>query len=151
VLERRRIADSDESFLRELYASTRPEVSDWPPEQRAAFLDLQFRAQRQDWGMRFPDSEHEAILLDGDPVGRIWVAWRSGECRIVDLTLLPKHRRVGIGTAVVEEVLERADAAGVPVRLSVSRENAGGLAFWERFGFSTAAADEMYAELERQL
>jgi ribosomal protein S18 acetylase RimI-like enzyme len=151
VLERRSIADSDELFLRELYASTRPEIADWPPEQREPFLDLQFRAQRQDWGMRFPDSEHEAILLDGEPVGRLWVAWSPGECRIVDLTLLPARRRAGIGTAVAEEVLARADAAAVPVTLSVLRDNSAGLAFWERLGFSVVAADEMYAELERPL
>lgn len=149
MLERRPIADSDEPFLRELYASTRPETADWPPEQRDPFLDLQFRAQRQDWGMRFPDSEHDAILLDGEPVGRLWVAWLPGECRIVDLTLLPAQRRAGIGTAVAEEVLARADAADVPVTLSVLRENAAGLAFWERLGFAPVAVDEIYAEFER--
>jgi ribosomal protein S18 acetylase RimI-like enzyme len=151
VLERRPIADRDEPFLRELYASTRPEIADWPPEQRDPFLDLQFRAQRLDWGTRFPDSEHEAILLDGEPVGRMWVAWLPGGCRIVDLTLLPAHRRAGIGTTVVEEVLARADATGVPVTLSVLRENAAGLAFWARLGFSAVAGDEIYAEFERPL
>jgi ribosomal protein S18 acetylase RimI-like enzyme len=99
--------------------------------------------------MRFPGSEHEAILLDGEPVGRVWVAWPSGECRIVDLTLLPAHRRGGIGTQVAEEVLARADAAAIPVRLSVVRDNAAGLAFWERLGFSAVSGDEIYAQLER--
>jgi ribosomal protein S18 acetylase RimI-like enzyme len=63
--------------------------------------------------------------------------------------LVPAHRRAGIGTAVVREVLARADKAGVPVSLSVLRDNAAGLAFWGRFGFATVAEDEMYAELER--
>lgn len=151
MLERRPVADSDEPFLRELYASTRPEIADWAPEQRVPFLDLQFRAQRLDWENRFTASEHEAILLDGEPVGRLWVAWPAGECRIVDLTLLPAHRRAGIGTTVAEEVLARADEAELPVRLSVLRDNAAGFAFWERLGFSVVAADEMYAELERPL
>ena len=151
MLERRPVADSDGPFLRELYASTRLEVADWPPEQRAQFLDLQFRAQRQDWGTRFPGSEHEAILLDGEPVGRLWTAWSQDECRIVDLTLLPSHRRAGIGTTVAAEVLARADATGVPVRLSVLCGNAAGRAFWERLGFSAVAGDAMYAELERPL
>jgi ribosomal protein S18 acetylase RimI-like enzyme len=151
VLERRPVADSDEPFLRELYASTRPEIAEWLPEQRVPFLDLQFWAQRQDWGARFPDSEHDVVVLDGDPVGRLWVAWPPGECRIVDLTLLPAHRRAGTGTAVAEDVLARADEAGLPVRLSVLRDNATGVAFWERLGFSVVAADEMYAELERPL
>jgi ribosomal protein S18 acetylase RimI-like enzyme len=116
---------------------------------RDPFLELQFRAQRQDWTQRHLESEHDLILLDGDPVGRLWVAWPAGGCRIVDLSLLPSHRRAGIGTAVVEDVLARADGAGAPVRLSAARDNAAGLAFWGRFGFATVAEDEMYAELER--
>ena len=48
-------------------------------------------------------------------------------------------------------MLARADGAGAPVTLSVLRENAAGLAFWERFGFAVVAADEIYAELERPL
>ena len=151
MVERRPVADSDEPFLRELYASTRPEIANWPPDQRTPFLDLQFRAQRLDWENRFTEWEHETILLDGEPVGRLWVAWPAGECRIVDLTLLAAHRRTGIGTAVAEEVLARADAATVPVTLSVVRENAAGLAFWGRLGFSVVAGDEIYAELERPL
>lgn len=151
MLERRPVADSDEPFLRELYASTRPEVAEWPPELLVPFLDLQFRAQRQDWASRFPGSEHEAILRDGDPVGRLWVAWPPGECRIVDLTLLPECRRAGIGTSVAADVLARADEAAVPVRLSVVHTNAAGLAFWGRLGFSSVAADEIYAEFERPL
>ena len=99
--------------------------------------------------MRFPGSEHEAILLDGEPVGRLWVAWPPRECRIVDLTLLPAHRRAGIGSTVAEEVLARADAAGIPVRLSVASDNAAGLAFWERLGFAVVAGDQIYAQLER--
>jgi ribosomal protein S18 acetylase RimI-like enzyme len=151
VPDRRAVADADEPFLRELYASTRPDVADWPPEAREPFLDLQFRAQRQDWEHRYPTAEHEVILRDGEPVGRLWVAWPPSECRIVDLALLPDARRAGLGTAVVAEILARADEAGVPVRLSVHQDNAAGLAFWERFGFAVVAADEMYAALERRL
>jgi hypothetical protein len=44
----RRIADADLPFLARLYASTRTEelaAVPWSAEQKAAFLDMQFRAQ----------------------------------------------------------------------------------------------------------
>ena len=123
MLERRPAAADDEAFLRELYATTRPEVAGWEDEARETFLDLQIRAQRQEWEARFPDRRHEVILLDGHPVGRLWVAWSPTECILVDMTLLPRHRRGGIGTRLVGEVLAEADRRGVPARLTVERTN----------------------------
>jgi ribosomal protein S18 acetylase RimI-like enzyme len=135
MLERRPAAAGDEAFLRELYATTRPEVVDWDDEERGAFLDLQLRAQRQDWVVRFPGSVHEVILLDGREIGRVWVAWLPDECRIVDLTVLPVHRSEGIGSRVAREILAEADSRQLRVRLTVARENAAALAFWSRLGF----------------
>jgi GNAT superfamily N-acetyltransferase len=120
-----------------------------PGPAREELLDLQFRAQRRDWEASFPDSEHELILLDGEPVGRIWVAWTPEECRIVDVTLLPAKRRLGIGGQAVSETIERADAAEIPVRIRALRENASALAFWKRFGFELRDGDQIYLALAR--
>lgn len=114
-----------------------------------AFLDLQFRAQRLGWEARFPDSAHELILLDGQPVGRAWVAWPPAECRFVDLTLLPEHRRSGVGTQVVREVFAQADRRGVPVRATVERTNAPSLAFSARLGFVVVGEDAVFVSIER--
>jgi ribosomal protein S18 acetylase RimI-like enzyme len=149
MLERRPAAATDEGFLRELYATTRPEVAGWDDEAREAFLDLQFNAQRQDWESRFPASAHELVLLDGRLVGRLWVAWLPGECRLVDLAILPDHRRSGIGTQVAGETLAEADRNGVPVRLSVERTNEPALAFWTRLDFAVVDEDPVYLALER--
>ena len=88
------------------------------------------------------------VMLGERPVGRIWVDW-SDACLIVDLALLPEHRRQGIGTRVVEEVLARADRAGLPARAHVERMNGPGLAFWVRLGFEETGGDVMYSEIER--
>lgn len=151
MLERRPAAAVDEGLLRKLYATTRPEVAAWEDEAREAFLDLQFRAQRQDWEVRFPNSTHELILLNGQAVGRVWVAWVAGECRIVDLALLPEHRRAGIGTHVVREILAAADRRELPVRLTVERTNTAALAFWARHGFAAVAEEAVFIALERPL
>ena len=149
MLERRPAAAGDEGFLRELYATTRPEVAAWALEEREAFLDLQFRAQRQAYEARFPGSAHELILLDGRAVGRVWIAWLPDECRIVDLVLLPEHRRSGIGTRIVGEILAEAGRRDLCARLTVERTNAPALRFWARHGFTVIGDDPVYLALER--
>lgn len=148
-LERRPAVAADEPFLRALYASTRPEVADWPDEAREAFLAQQFEAQRTGWGQMFPGSQHDVIELAGRPAGRIWVHWSAGECLIVDLALLPEHRRQGTGTQVVREVLVDADARSLRTRAHVERTNTPSLAFWTRLGFREISGDALFVEIER--
>jgi ribosomal protein S18 acetylase RimI-like enzyme len=148
--KRRPAVEADEQFLRDLYASTRPEVADWPDEAREAFLAHQFEAQRTGWGHTFPGSDHEVIVVGDGPVGRIWVHWSDVECLIVDLALLPEHRRQGIGTQVVEELLADANRAGVPARAHVERTNMPSVAFWTRLGFQEIGGDALFIEIARE-
>ena len=149
MLRRRPVAAADEIFLRGLYATTRPEVAAWEDAEREVFLDLQFRAQVREWVARFPTGVHELILLDGHPVGRLWVAWSPSECCLVDMALLPEYRRSGIGTQIVGEVLAEADRRRVPARLTVERTNGPSLAFCARLGFVVVAENPVYVVLER--
>lgn len=146
---RRPAVAADEPFLRELYASTRPEVAGWPDEPRAAFLAQQFEAQRTGWGEMFPGSVHDVIVLDERAIGRVWVHSSAEQCLIVDLALLPEHRRQGIGTQVVEEILAESARAGVPTRGHVERMNTASLAFWTRLGFRETGGDPLFIEIER--
>ena len=148
-IERRTASAADEPFLRALYASTRPEVDDWPDEPREAFLAQQFEAQRTGWTASFPGSEHDVLVVDGLTVGRIWVHWSDSDCLIVDLAFLPEHRRLGLGTEVVRDVIAAADRAGLPVRGHVERMNLPSLAFWTNLGFRETVLDALYFEIER--
>jgi GNAT superfamily N-acetyltransferase len=132
-----------------VYASTRPDVAAWPEPFREAFLAQQFDAQRTGWTGAFPGARHDLVLLGGVPIGRVWEYWPGDECLIVDLALLPEHRRQGIGTQIVEEILSEADRAGVPVRAHVERMNTPSLAFWTRLGFTETGGDELFAEIGR--
>lgn len=149
MVERRPAAPADEPFLRALFASTRPEVADWPDEPREAFLAQQFEAQRTGWGQMFPGSVHELILADGHAAGRVWSHRTGGECLIVDLALLPQYRRRGIGTQVVHELLAEADREGFSARAHVERTNAPSLAFWTRLGFREIGGDALFVEIGR--
>jgi GNAT superfamily N-acetyltransferase len=125
---------ADEPFLRDLFASTRPDAAGWPEEIRDLLLAQQFEAQRTGWNRTYPGSEHDLILLGELPVGRVWAHWPSAECLVVDLALLPSYRRQGIGAQIVGQLLERADKAGIRVRAHVERSNSAASAFWSRRG-----------------
>lgn len=149
TLERRPAVAADESFLRELYETTRPDLAGWDETEREGFVALQLRAQRREWSAAFPGSTDEVLLLDGRPAGRLWVAWLPDACVLVDMILRPEHRRAGLGTRVVADILAEADRKGVPARLTVERTNAPSLAFCARLGFVENGGDEVHIDLER--
>ena len=149
MLERRPAVADDESFLRELYATTRPDLDGWEDAARERFLDFQLDGQRRGWESAFPGSTDELLLLDGRPAGRLWVAWLPKECVMVDMILLPESRRRGAGTQIVGEVIAEAERRGVPVRVTVARTNAPSLAFLSRLDFVEIGGDEVHVRLER--
>jgi GNAT superfamily N-acetyltransferase len=151
VLEQRPAVAGDEPFLRELLASSRPDLAGWDDNDRELFLDIQLRAQKAGWGARFPGSTDEIILLDGRPVGRVWVAWSPDVCVLVDLELMPEVRRKGLGTRVLEPILEEADRRGIPVRSTVERRNTASLAMAARLGLLPIGEDEVYVSFERPI
>jgi ribosomal protein S18 acetylase RimI-like enzyme len=89
------------------------------------------------------------ILVDGEPVGRLYVHRGRSDIRIVDIALLPEHRGGGIGTSLVEELFREADEAGKTVTIHVERMNPA-LRLYERLGFELAEDKGLYLFLERR-
>lgn len=146
----RPVEASDEAFLRVLYTSTRDDVATAPlsGEEKTAFLDMQYRAQRADYESRFPQSVHSVIEHDGVPVGRIWIDRRPDEIRLLDVALLPDVRNRGIGARLLRGLIDEAQRAGVALRHSVYKANTGALRFYERLGFDVVEDFEIYVLME---
>lgn len=53
---------------------------------------------------------------------------------MLDIALLPAYRRRGIGSRLMREVMERAQALGVPLSLHVYKGNGGEQRFYEHLG-----------------
>jgi ribosomal protein S18 acetylase RimI-like enzyme len=139
----------DEPFLREVHAGTRQEELDaWglPPEMRAAFLDLQFKAQRQGYRSQFPQAEFLIILLANQPVGRIVLNRTPDALSLIDIALLPEHRNHGIGTALIEK-LQTELITDQPLRLSMLK---GQRAFrlYQRLGFTKTGESALSDHME---
>jgi ribosomal protein S18 acetylase RimI-like enzyme len=103
------------------------------------------------WGRR---GDTAVIALDkGFPVGAAWyrlfdrerpgygfVDERTPELAIA---VVPNARGKGVGTALLQTLLERARADGYrTISLSVDRANAGAIELYERYGFSRVGEDD---------
>jgi GNAT superfamily N-acetyltransferase len=149
MVARRPAWTPDAAFLRELYLTSRPDLADWDDEARETFVDLQLRARQHDWEAAYPGSTDEVIVVEGAPAGRIWTAFVPGACVVVDLALLPQHRRQGLGIEVMGEVLAEADRQGIPVRATVERTNRPVRSLCARLGFVETGGDEIHLRIER--
>src|SRR5204863_10048783 len=102
----RPITPEDMDFLCRVYASTRQDemalVTDWSEAQKTAFLQMQFNAQHAHYAEHYAHAQFQIILLDGAPIGRLYVDRRVKEIRIVDISLLPEYRNRGIGSGLLK-------------------------------------------------
>ena len=121
----------------------------WDDAQKDAFLRSQFDAQDAWWRENYAEASFDVVLVDGEPVGRLYVQRGPSEIRIVDIALLPEHRGGGIGTRLVEELFREADAVGKTLTIHVERMNPA-LRWYERLGFELAEDKGVYLLLERK-
>ena len=138
VITFRPVGPEDEAFLLELYASTRAEemaLVPWTDEQRAAFVKMQFIAQQDHYREKYPKASREIILSQERPVGQRYVAGLDQEIRIVDITLMPAERNAGIGSRLLEQLLDEANGSGKITSIYVEEFNPS-LRLFERLGFS---------------
>ncbi len=142
----------DEPFLQAVYASTRAEemaIVPWAPEQKLAFVQMQYRAQRQSYQNQFPDSQIYVIELGSQPVGRMIVDRSATAILLMDIALLPEYRNHGLGTALMRDLLDEADRLHRPVQLHVEDFNPA-MHLYLRLGFVKTGEAGIYSEMTRQ-
>ena len=121
----------------------------WDDTQKEAFLRMQFDAQDAWWHEHYADASFDVIVVGGELAGRLYVHRGETEIRIVDIALLPEHRGNRIGTRLLHELLDEADAAGKRVTIHVERLNPA-LRLYERLGFALAEDKGVDLFLERR-
>lgn len=142
----RPITGADLPFLARLYTSTRMEelaVTDWPDEQKAAFLQSQFHAQHAHYQTHYAGAEFLLIEHSATSAGRLYLARWKSEHRIVDIALLPEHRGRGLGTALLTDLLDEAAAAAKAVTIHVEKFNPA-QTLYRRLGFIAAGEQGAY-------
>ena len=143
----------DDSFLLEVYSSTREEELErtgWDAATRSAFLKMQFNAMQQGYAAMFPHGQFNIILLHNQPIGRFVVARADHEIRVVDIALLPSSRGKGVGTFLLQQLLREGRQAGKPVRLHVLK-NSRAARHYLRLGFLKTGEEGPYDQMESRL
>ena len=143
--------EDDLEFLSVLYASTRAQelsVVPWSEVQKAAFLHDQFQKQHAHYLQHYPRAHWLVIEHRGAPVGRLYVEPGARDMRVMDIALLPEARNKGIGTCLMEALVDQADEAGVTVSLHVEPYNPA-RQLYRRLGLVDVETRGYYLFMER--
>jgi ribosomal protein S18 acetylase RimI-like enzyme len=142
----REMSDEDLPFAAALYASTRAEelaATGWPQEMIDRFLAQQHAAQHHHYRAYFPDADWLIVEAGGEPVGRVYLDRRETDLHLIDISLVERRRGGGIGTAIMEDLLELARAEGKTVSLFVEPDNPA-RRLYERLGFAGGEVSGAY-------
>lgn len=89
----------------------------------------------------FDPASTRHVLADGERVGFVVVREQGDGLLLDHLYLLPRVQGCGIGAAVLADVLARADACRLPVRVGALRGSDANR-FYQRHGFELVQQDE---------
>ena len=118
----------------------------WTREQQEAFVRMQFAAQQEHYGKLEPDANHDIIMFNGRPVGRLYVARTGDKIEIMDITVLPQERNAGIGSGLIKALMDEATRS-TPLRIYVESYNPS-LRLFERLGFRPVGDEGVHLLME---
>ena len=151
TVELRPVSESDNEFLLSVYGSTRADEMaqvEWAEGQQEMFLRWQFDMQRREYHARFPDADYCVIVVDQQPAGRIWVGTDREQIRLLDIALLPQFQNRGVGTALLQRLMTRAENENKALRHMVFVLNNNADRFYERLGFKKIEDFGAYKHME---
>ncbi len=139
----------DQCFLEQLFYVVRaPEFAplDLPPAMLGQLLHLQFRAQTQSYAADFPHAQDSIVRVEGERAGRLLVYRAGGEIHLLDIALMERYRRCGIGARLIRGLCAEAGATCRFCSLSVRAGNPAE-ALYRRLGFLPAGGDGVYRKM----
>jgi GNAT superfamily N-acetyltransferase len=142
---------ADEPFVADLYRSIwredDPGFARCSPQQQKDIIAFNRIVQAQTIEAICPTAVSSIILIGGHRGGELIVD-RTATCiRLIEIALLPQHRRRGLGGGIVQSLCSDAAARGVPVSLRVAVTNGGARRFYARHGFVITDSDDKYVDM----
>ena len=90
----------------------------------------------------------EIITVDGRGVGMLQLVVGADAIEVAEIQILPVEQSLGVGSAVLHDVIRAARRCRVPVRLSTGRKNERARSLYERLGFRVTATTDTHFHLE---
>ena len=119
-----------------------------PQPQAEALVQMQWRGRTLTYANQYPGAEDWTISLeDGTPVGRYLLQKTPQGVRMVDFAILPGWRGQGIGTQVLQQLIQSTAATESIFSLRVEKNNRA-LYLYKRLGLTIISSDEISFEME---
>lgn len=103
--------------------------------------DAEQVAKFEEYKQDFKPAEIQVVCLADEPVGRLRVV-RGDEIYIGGMQILPEYRGRGLGTAILESLVEESKETSKPIRLEVFHDNPKAFALYENVGFKVVGENE---------
>lgn len=152
VAQVRPVRASDEAFLRGLYAGLRSgefAAVGLDPDAADSLLAMQYDAQDRSYRQLHPAADFDLVLVAGEPAGRIYVDRTTASIHVIDIALTPEYRGHGIGTRLLQRLLDEGARSQRPVTLNAVRGSRA-LTLYRRLGFTVCGGDDVYVAFERR-
>ena len=94
--------------------------------EEEVFPEESFSRRQVAYMLCSPQTRTSLLTAGGEPVGFVAVWWRRGAstCRIIDLAVRRRYRRLGVGARLVQAAIRRGRRTGfVGVTLEVAENN----------------------------
>lgn len=129
---------NDRQFLRELYGEVREDelnATAWPQDFKDQFVNSQFEAQDSYYRKNYLGADFYIINFNNMPVGRLYYHEDyEGGIRIIDLAILKKNQKKGVGTTLMKSILKRAQEINKHVTIHVESFNPA-MRWYKTLGF----------------
>lgn len=153
VVSLRASTSADRDFLKTVFFSTRFDefaASGLSVTEIDALLAQQFDMQESYYRRHYPAGRFDVVLSGDIPVGRLYHDWKRGRgLSVIDIALLPTFRGAGIGTRLMQALVERAAQAGLAVNLYVEVNNPV-QSLYRRMDFVKCGENGIYESLRRE-
>lgn len=143
--------EDDLDFLCALYRTTREdelERVDWSETQKQQFVEHQFLAQRSQYRQHYANAGFLIIECDQERIGRFYLHRTRAELRLMEVTLVPERRNQGLGSRLMQRLLDWSKELGLPVTLHVEPFNPA-QRLYQRLGFETIEVRGVYHFMRR--
>ncbi len=109
---------------------------------------------REQLAMELPDGRHEFLVAeneDGNAIGYVGMMHVLDEGYISNVAVAAAYRQQGIGTALLEEMVRRAEGLGLSfATLEVRESNQTAISLYKKHGFAQVGRRRNYYEHPRE-
>ena len=114
------------------------ELPDWDENERRKYHEEIWQSKRP-----------KIIMYNNKPIGTIYIAENRNHTEIAQFYILPEYQNKGIGSHILEGILDNSDKAGSTVELEVLKVNPA-VSLYKRYGFQVVSSNEYIYQMERK-